>query len=313
MPRESAEWCPTPSGSGKLPGSLPRAPPCRSSRGAVARVGAEPPSSSGARGAPRARGLLLSRVEGRGRGRPAGNAGEAGSLGPASRAGVLVPKGGLEPPRIAPYAPQAYVSTNSTTSATWVGTLDPGRSKGSVIINMRRRDRKMGTTGRLVRRRNSRCRVGRGLGLTCRRRFARLVQPGGRGRRLLRRGRGCARLARGGRHVRDHGPLGHRGPEEAQRQGGDHKHRGGAGGDLGQERRGAAGAEGGLGAGPAESAREVLAFALLGEHHEDQEQAHQYVDDAEQNRQHFLLSPLESADAGEGRAVEAPSSHQSSL
>ena len=57
---------------------------------------------------------------------------------------MMVPKGGLEPPRIAPYAPQAYVSTNSTTSATWVGTLDPGRSKGSVIINMRRRDRKMG-------------------------------------------------------------------------------------------------------------------------------------------------------------------------
>jgi hypothetical protein len=29
----------------------------------------------------------------------------------------LVPKGGLEPPRVAPYAPQTYVSTNSTTSA----------------------------------------------------------------------------------------------------------------------------------------------------------------------------------------------------
>ncbi len=31
----------------------------------------------------------------------------------------LVPKGGLEPPRVAPYAPQTYVSTNSTTSACW--------------------------------------------------------------------------------------------------------------------------------------------------------------------------------------------------
>lgn len=29
----------------------------------------------------------------------------------------LVPKGGLEPPRVAPYAPQTYVSTSSTTSA----------------------------------------------------------------------------------------------------------------------------------------------------------------------------------------------------
>ncbi len=28
-----------------------------------------------------------------------------------------MPKGGLEPPRVAPYAPQTYVSTNSTTSA----------------------------------------------------------------------------------------------------------------------------------------------------------------------------------------------------
>ena len=29
----------------------------------------------------------------------------------------MVPKGGLEPPRVAPYAPQTYVSTSSTTSA----------------------------------------------------------------------------------------------------------------------------------------------------------------------------------------------------
>jgi hypothetical protein len=29
----------------------------------------------------------------------------------------VVPKGGLEPPRVAPYAPQTYVSTSSTTSA----------------------------------------------------------------------------------------------------------------------------------------------------------------------------------------------------
>ena len=29
----------------------------------------------------------------------------------------MMPKGGLEPPRVAPYAPQTYVSTNSTTSA----------------------------------------------------------------------------------------------------------------------------------------------------------------------------------------------------
>ena len=29
----------------------------------------------------------------------------------------MVPKGGLEPPRVSPYAPQTYVSTNSTTSA----------------------------------------------------------------------------------------------------------------------------------------------------------------------------------------------------
>ena len=28
-----------------------------------------------------------------------------------------MPKGGLEPPRVTPYAPQTYVSTNSTTSA----------------------------------------------------------------------------------------------------------------------------------------------------------------------------------------------------
>ena len=28
-----------------------------------------------------------------------------------------MPKGGLEPPRVAPYAPQTYVSTSSTTSA----------------------------------------------------------------------------------------------------------------------------------------------------------------------------------------------------
>ena len=28
-----------------------------------------------------------------------------------------MPKGGLEPPRVSPYAPQTYVSTNSTTSA----------------------------------------------------------------------------------------------------------------------------------------------------------------------------------------------------
>src|SRR5690242_20083236 len=30
---------------------------------------------------------------------------------------ILMPKAGLEPARIAPYAPQTYVSTNSTTSA----------------------------------------------------------------------------------------------------------------------------------------------------------------------------------------------------
>src|SRR5215213_2425407 len=30
---------------------------------------------------------------------------------------LMVPKGGLEPPRVSPYAPQTYVSTNSTTSA----------------------------------------------------------------------------------------------------------------------------------------------------------------------------------------------------
>lgn len=38
--------------------------------------------------------------------------------GPAFRLeGFVVPKGGLEPPQVSPYAPQAHVSTNSTTSA----------------------------------------------------------------------------------------------------------------------------------------------------------------------------------------------------
>src|SRR5438128_12582757 len=35
----------------------------------------------------------------------------------------VVPKGGLEPPRVAPYAPQTYVSTSSTTSASSRETL----------------------------------------------------------------------------------------------------------------------------------------------------------------------------------------------
>lgn len=40
-----------------------------------------------------------------------------------------MPKGGLEPPRVAPYAPQTYVSTNSTTSARGkllIPTIGPG-------------------------------------------------------------------------------------------------------------------------------------------------------------------------------------------
>jgi hypothetical protein len=46
----------------------------------------------------------------------------------------VVPKGGLEPPRVAPYAPQTYVSTNSTTSARPktlnYQTLCPGMTSG---------------------------------------------------------------------------------------------------------------------------------------------------------------------------------------
>ena len=76
----------------------PRPRPSRSSRGAMARVGAEPPSSSGARGAPRARGLLLSRVEGRGRGRPAGNAGEGWLAGSGLESRRFGAEGGTRTP-----------------------------------------------------------------------------------------------------------------------------------------------------------------------------------------------------------------------
>src|SRR3990172_11063333 len=151
MPRESAGWCPTPSGSGNSPDRYPAPPPLSIVEGScgTGRSGTAVEQRCERRAARSRVALVDSRME-RPRASREGTPGEAGSLGAASRAGVLVPKGGLEPPRIAPYAPQAYVSTNSTTSATWVGTLDPGGSKGSVIINMRRRDRKTGTTGRLV-------------------------------------------------------------------------------------------------------------------------------------------------------------------
>ena len=42
---------------------------------------------------------------------------EVVSPGTSTKRKEMVPKGGLEPPRVAPYAPQTYVSTSSTTSA----------------------------------------------------------------------------------------------------------------------------------------------------------------------------------------------------
>ena len=41
-----------------------------------------------------------------------------------------MPKGGLEPPRVAPYAPQTYVSTSSTTSAKSIGYFFGGDASG---------------------------------------------------------------------------------------------------------------------------------------------------------------------------------------
>ena len=49
----------------------------------------------------------------------------------------MVPKGGFEPPRVAPYAPQAHVSANSTTSALGVATSGdrgPAGPEGTLII-----------------------------------------------------------------------------------------------------------------------------------------------------------------------------------
>ena len=46
-----------------------------------------------------------------------------------------MPKGGLEPPRVAPYAPQTYVSTSSTTSASqeaFLGSTAVERSEARV-------------------------------------------------------------------------------------------------------------------------------------------------------------------------------------
>jgi hypothetical protein len=72
-----------------------------------------------------------------------------------------VPKGGLEPPRVAPYAPQTYVSTSSTTSA--LLTSSPGLfllSGCSARIRLSRRGR-LGCRRRLrrCRRRAAGCRT----------------------------------------------------------------------------------------------------------------------------------------------------------
>ena len=58
-----------------------------------------------------------------------------------------MPKGGFEPPRVAPYAPQAHVSASSTTSATRVGLRSPraGCRRAHIIAERKTLTRRLAT------------------------------------------------------------------------------------------------------------------------------------------------------------------------
>ena len=165
----------------------------------------------------------------------------------------MVPSAGLEPAWVTPYAPQTYVSTNSTTTARGpISKASPDcprkaarRSERAVRLPARRRRR--------GRRRSRR-------------------------RRLLLRGRGRKRLV-------DHGRLRARLDDREQHRD-QHEADEGEGRELVKKRRRSPGAEGGLARPAAERAGDVRSLALLEENHQDQEEADDDVDGDQGDIQH---------------------------
>ena len=155
----------------------------------------------------------------------------------------MVPSAGLEPAWVTPYAPQTYVSTNSTTTARGL-RLRAGSAGGGSAQRPRAAARRPGPR---------RAAAGLPAGRS-RRGFARRL----RGQRLDNGGLG--RASRIVSRQREHDES----DERARRQ-------------LVQERRRAAGAEGRLAPSAAERAGDVRSLPLLEEDHEDQEEADEDV------------------------------------
>ena len=158
----------------------------------------------------------------------------------------MVPSAGLEPAWVTPYAPQTYVSTNSTTTAR--GTIL--RLHGAL-----RRGRRMPAAG-----------CGRSRG-----RAPPLRAPAPRRSRGLR---GRRAPGASGSPSSSAAPPGSRAGSESRMKADEGSRR-----QLVQERRRAARAEGGLAAAAAEGAGDVRALPLLEQDDQDQEETDDDVDD----------------------------------